>query len=148
MWQDPIAVVDRAAHIPNANHFIPLQVGIAGHLNQFVKRCEDAPQTQILLVMVPNGMYAEQIESRLRMRHAVVSALSVAGYRPEDEEHIGALQWSLEKQIPDTFLPFEWFRRRINVSLNSAGVARLSFGFPIHSLRRIPSSTSIVWLKT
>jgi hypothetical protein len=45
--------------------------------------------TLILPVMVPNGPYAELAEDRLRTRAALLEALFVAGYRKDQEDHIG-----------------------------------------------------------
>lgn len=47
---------------------------------------------EVLIVTVRGGAYAEDVESRLRARHALASALSTAGYKPETGNHINALK--------------------------------------------------------
>lgn len=93
----------------------------------------DHGRLEILLAMLPGGVYAEDAENRSRARHAVVSALSVAGFRSKDEEHLQALSlwWPKpDKDLPDVLdparsscgpdsdsaecrVPFEWFERRL-----------------------------------
>ena len=96
--------------------------------------------------MVPGSMYAEEAEARLRMREAVVSALSAAGYRARDEERIGAWKLAWPRQVPplgfkaldkisadqtvDVLFPFEWFALRQNIT-------------PIH---KSPDSVLVIWL--
>ena len=48
----------------------------------------------ILTVMVPGGIYAEDHETRIRSRYALVTALSKADYIPRDAEHIGYMDFS------------------------------------------------------
>jgi len=48
----------------------------------------------ILTVMVPGGIYAEDHETRIRSRYALVTALSKADYIPKDAEHIGYMDFS------------------------------------------------------
>lgn len=72
----------------------------------------------VLLVMVPGGPYVEGTESRLRTRYAVVSALGVACFVPEDPEHIGYVNWTPHPPVPSTIpydkliVPYEWYRPR------------------------------------
>ena len=76
---------------------------------------------QILAVMIPGGPYAENRETRIRSRYAVVTGLSNNGYTPKDAEHIGYIDFadlcrlSLEGKMrlpycdwPAT-IPYEWF---------------------------------------
>lgn len=72
----------------------------------------------VLLVMVPGGPYVEGTESRLRTRYAVVSALGVACFVPEDPEHIGYVNWIPHPPVPAAIpydkliVPYEWYRPR------------------------------------
>ena len=72
----------------------------------------------VLLVMVPGGPYVEGTESRLRTRYAVVSALGVACFVPEDPEHIGYINWIPHPPVPASLpydkliVPYEWYRPR------------------------------------
>jgi hypothetical protein len=72
----------------------------------------------VLFVLVPGGPYVEGAESRLRTRYAVVSALGVACFVPEDPEHIGYVEWKPHPPAPTIIpyekltVPFEWYRLR------------------------------------
>ena len=88
-------------------------------------------KVHILTVMVPGSIYAEDHETRIRSRYALVTALSKAGYIPRDSEHIGYMDFSglcksaLKKGLttvsrdnnadikycdwPAT-IPYEWFK--------------------------------------
>jgi hypothetical protein len=80
----------------------------------------------LLPVMIDGAPYAEDVEQRLRARYALLSALNVAGYTPDDSEHIGAFEvpWpesplegndaildltTLGGAGPKLWIPFEWF---------------------------------------
>ncbi|MFH2002257.1 MAG: hypothetical protein ABIK28_21475, partial [Planctomycetota bacterium] len=88
-----------------------------------------------LPVMVPGGKYAENVETRLRFRYAVISGLSVRGFHPKAREHIGFIkvaranfkpeggdeQKQQKKDTQDTLytrgefiVPFEWFEPNEN----------------------------------
>ncbi|MCX2861049.1 hypothetical protein OOZ63_04265 [Paucibacter sp. PLA-PC-4] len=43
----------------------------------------------VLATMISGGPYAESVESRRRMRFAVLAALIAADYAPADTEHLG-----------------------------------------------------------
>ncbi|HBV21220.1 MAG TPA: hypothetical protein DEF07_05830 [Nitrosomonas sp.] len=81
----------------------------------------------VLAVMVPGGPYAENKEWRLRSRYALVSGLAATGYKPEDPEHIGFMDFSqaCQKAFKNgkksdikfcdwpPFIPYEWFKPEI-----------------------------------
>jgi len=84
-------------------------------------------QVQVILAMVSGGPYAEDTESRVRSRVALMAALNTAGYRSEDETQIGYVTASWPKQFvrdssgsltPESWskliMPYEWFTRRIH----------------------------------
>ena len=48
----------------------------------------NAKSLHVLAIMVPGGPYAEDKERRLRIRYAVISALTESLYTPQDPEHI------------------------------------------------------------
>lgn len=55
---------------------------------------DTSAELHMLAVMVPGGNYAEDNETRIRSRYAVVSALSKANYIPSDAEHIGFMNFA------------------------------------------------------
>jgi hypothetical protein len=74
----------------------------------------------ILAVMVPGGPYAEQVERRLRTRHAVVEGLSASHFTPRDYLHLGCfpVAWPPDAtgaldaptQEPQLLVPYEWYQ--------------------------------------
>jgi hypothetical protein len=132
LWQDPFEAV-----LPLANpggpsldsyqsRFLAVREQIFNTLGKSGKR------PQILAVMVSGLPYAEDAESRLRARLAVVSGLARAGLRPNDDEHLGviAVKWPSDaSKIPEPsdltvsdsdirardvashilFIPYEWW---------------------------------------
>lgn len=131
LWQDPLGAIDQvkvdagvSGNVqPGQGNFHPL--GSQDMQNMLEKDYEDYKGIEsgtnyslhVLLAMTPGGMYAEDVESRLRAREAVLSALSVAGYCEEQEDMIGCwnFRWpdnSMANQAPDLssrLLPFERF---------------------------------------
>ena len=91
----------------------------------------------LLPVMVPGEPYAEQAEKRRRIRHAVLSGLSLSGFVPEAGESIGYVEtcWSAQNRIDAVGLrslriPYEWFDRD---TLREPG-------------RNAPSRVLVLWL--
>jgi hypothetical protein len=87
---------------------------LEGKLKEEIKQKGDVT---VLGVMVLGGPYGDDTELRLRMRYAVLAALDVLNYKPEDAEHIDFLQ--LCPSTPEdqqaknivslsTIVPFEW----------------------------------------
>lgn len=81
----------------------------------------------ILAVMVTGGAYAEDNETRIRSRYAVISGLSSVGYIPKDPEHIGYIDFSdrCDKAFRGDVsmarfcdwpasIPYEWFMPKEN----------------------------------
>lgn len=102
LWQDPLEAA-RAHHQTHRDRHAAGQpdahtIGFEGRANQRV---------DVFLVVTEGGPYVENHEKRLRDRYAVISALGVACFVPEDSERI---QYFLrdEKDV----VPFEWFRSR------------------------------------
>jgi hypothetical protein len=55
----------------------------------------------VMPIMASNAPYADDAEWRRRARYAALSALSAAGYVPEDRAHLGYfdIRWPLDKQV-------------------------------------------------
>ena len=62
----------------------------------------------LLPVFVDGSPYASGVESRLRDRYALVSALGAAGYLPESGESIRYFEWKSTANA-HTIVPSEWF---------------------------------------
>ena len=62
----------------------------------------------MLPVFVDGSPYANGVESRLKDRYAVVSALGVAGYLPESGEYIRYFEW-VRSPASSLLVPVEWF---------------------------------------
>ena len=120
LWEDPLAAVQRGMRdappraLPkstpsqSANSVFfqrvkPLRRAIADR----VKKDE---QITVLLVTMSGEPYAEGVESRIRDRYAVGTALGVACYVPEDEGHLSFVEG--DDQGAGPALPYEWYRLR------------------------------------
>src|SRR5271157_662985 len=75
LWQDPFDSLP-AARKPSTK-LLDLQ-------QAFLKDRKNDECILILPVFLPGSQYPEDVENRLRSRYAVVSALAVSGYVPED----------------------------------------------------------------
>lgn len=64
---------------------------------------------RLMPVFVDGSPYASGVESRLRDRYALVSALGAAGYLPESGESIRYFEWNATANA-HTIVPSEWFR--------------------------------------
>ena len=150
LWQDPVAAVERvrqdaSVKSPGEDGKNNVQLlNFAGMQKVLADDAQNSPLDSgciagmhVILAMVPGGTYAEDAEFRLRSREAVVSALSTAHYRAEDEERIGAWEVSWPREIsrtpdddaphppsfipnqpagaPTAIFPFERFRIRRNI---------------------------------
>jgi hypothetical protein len=121
LWEDPLAAVQRGMSdappprgLPkptpgqSADSFLfqrlePLRLAIADR----VKKDE---QITVLLVTISGDPYAESVESRIRDRYAVGTALGVACYVPEDEGHLSFIEG--DAQGAGHALPYEWYQLR------------------------------------
>ncbi len=93
LWQDPLGAVirdidDRSARNSTASDVAHDEAGF-DHQRE---------ATLVLGVTLPGASYPEVVETRRRLRYAVLAALHVAGFTPTDEKHIG--YWR-----PDTVKP-------------------------------------------
>ncbi len=108
LWQDPFEAV--ATHIQKEK-----ATGDEGHGHHASPGLVDGGDTakgafrfRLMPVFVDGSPYASGVESRLRDRYALVSALGAAGYLPESGESIRYFEWkSTTGQRP--IVPAEWF---------------------------------------
>jgi hypothetical protein len=104
LWQDPFDVL-RAAQ---ANKEKPPCAEQA-----LIKGKETGKRTLILPVMLPGNDYPEEVETRLRSRYAVVSALGVSGYVPVDGGDLRCFSnpWPARSPVAVEWpvFPFEWY---------------------------------------
>src|SRR5690242_15505681 len=104
LWEDPFAAVARAIEskaVPDERRML---TSVCDRVRERVK---GNVKLLVLGTMVSKAPYADGEEQRRRIRYAVVSALSVAHFVPENAEHLGYLRWQ-----GDSTIPFELFRRK------------------------------------
>ena len=110
LWQDPFEAV--ASHIQKEK----AAEGDAGHEHHDSPGLVDGDQAtkgpfrfRLMPVFVDGNPYASGVESRLRDRYALVSALGAAGYLPESGESIRYFKWK-STAGPSVIVPAEWFK--------------------------------------
>lgn len=108
LWQDPFEAV--ATHIQKEK-----AAGDRGHghhtspgLVEGADTAKGAFRFRLMPVFVDGSPYASGVESRLRDRYALVSALGAAGYLPESGESIRFFEWKSTAGVT-TVVPAEWF---------------------------------------
>src|SRR5258708_7491799 len=143
LWQDPFTAVFNHEHGEEAkdqtetdkekaeNHQLK---HLAEQIARSVNGLAADELVRLVPVMVSGGPYGEDAESRLRSRQAVISALGVAGYKPDNAENIGYFEmgWPRGKELLTSErkrpgrasgvtksedglsldVPFEWFSPR------------------------------------
>lgn len=124
LWEDPVAAVERAIREAGPAKSAPVvEPSLAqrlGPLRQVIaERVKDGQRLTVLLATTSGGPYVESTESRLRDRYAIGTALGVACYVPEDENHLSFIDW--ERQSPVQGLPYEWYRLRKTRHCGEAG---------------------------
>jgi len=103
LWEDPFAAVARAIDGKSA----PEEHRQLGQVcDSLRERVKGNVKLLVLGITVSKAPYADGEEQRRRIRYAVVSALNVSHFVPENAEHLGYLRWS-----GDGAIPFELFRR-------------------------------------
>ena len=99
LWQDPFTAVVRCQKDKTAEKEDCTPVGP-----------DLAPQQEVVImpVMVYGDSYSESVEKRRRRRYAVLSAMFMQGYRPEDAQTIDYFR----KKDPQNpyIVPYEWLR--------------------------------------
>lgn len=107
LWQDPFrAILDgvKDGKNPPGKEFASL----ASEIKEGVT---------VLGVMVRVAPYAEETEVRMRLRYAVLSGLSRAGFIPDDAEHIEYIKIgrsTSENITLSNIIPFEWLTHTKN----------------------------------
>lgn len=135
LWQDPLALVYQEVSKQKKQKKADAAKASAASeqpLKQLAKQIQKhlrADQESLLLlpVHVPGGIYAEDGETRRRVRHAVIGGLAQEGYVPERSEHLGYFEFPFPKrwthvrevQVP---VPFEWFY--LDTSLTTVGSSK------------------------
>jgi len=145
LWQDPFEALEIAGIPGKPNTGAAIESSRASHdITQLSTQIDERftrwnpkaadvdgriplnQEIKVILAMVSGGRYAEDVESRIRSRVALMAAMGTCGYRSENEERIGyiALPWP-SQIVPNTSaqdrseggtlaLPYEWFVRRIH----------------------------------
>lgn len=113
LWQDPFEAVE-TYRLQEAK-----QPGLTGKphtLDNLIKVIGESgvrAGLRIVPVFVDGSPYVNGVESRLKDRYAMVSALGAAGYVPESGEHIRVFRWDQEKMLetdaPPLLIPVELF---------------------------------------
>src|SRR5262249_53057104 len=108
LWQDPLqAIVD---HQTQQHEGRNPKCSDAQHERLATPPGVPGIDYNLLLIPLDGEPYAESVESRLRTRYAVVSALGVAGYEPVEGV---ATRYVTPPPVPDQIgpdLPFEWYQ--------------------------------------
>src|SRR5689334_1402766 len=104
LWEDPFAAVARAIEAKAVPDERRMLTSVCDRVRERVK---GNVKLLVLGTMVSKAPYADGEEQRRRIRYAVVSALSVAHFVPENAEHLGYMRWD-----GDGTIPFELFRRK------------------------------------
>jgi len=117
LWQDPFGAVARAreeaakrnpdeAKKPDLIHTAKnLQSEIAIEMQRSGRTVE------MFAVMLPGGPYSDDVETRRRVRYAVLAGLNASRLVPVNGEHLGYFYPSVERSnrtLPE-IVPYEWF---------------------------------------
>jgi len=127
LWQDPFRVI----YVRNKDDRQPRfrELGEGNLLTKNIESYLDKNQQQELLVlgvMVSTEAISDAEERRRRNRYALVSALSNAGYVPEDAGHIqvGEMSKKSDSGTP-MILPYEWYKHEAKKSVGNKKVLLL-----------------------
>lgn len=104
MWQDPFQAVEIHKKGIEATKEKSMIFPYMFQPPEFVR---DSENILILPVMISAERYAENFEARLQNRYALLSALHIGGYRPNDAEHIGCFEYAIINR--KRAIPYEWF---------------------------------------
>ena len=101
LWQDPFAAVDRCVADKRSAKLDP----VAGHRRSDFHDWPNSlsEPTLFIGVALPGDPYPEAVETRRRLRYAVLSALHAAQYVPADERHLGYLWINQGPPKPETW---------------------------------------------
>ncbi len=92
LWEDPFSPQSPASSRQNS---------LQALRDQIARHMQATGGVLLLPVMVSGGPYGEDVESRIRSRFAVVSALGQSGFAPLDAEHVGTLEipWPSSREL-------------------------------------------------
>lgn len=99
LWQDPFEAVEtyrlQEAKQPKKPELTdgPPTSRTLENLVKVIQESGIRPDLRVMPVFVDGSPYVNGVESRLRDRYAMVSALGAAGYVPESGEYIRVLEW-------------------------------------------------------
>jgi hypothetical protein len=119
LWQDPYEAVE-TYRLQEAKRPKEPGSGNAPHtLDSLIKSIGESGRAdlRVVPVFVDGSPYVNGVESRLRDRYAMVSALGAAGYVPESGEYIRVFSWQqegraelgTETDAPSVLIPVELF---------------------------------------
>lgn len=104
LWQDPFEAVETHVKAEESQGSARTLQGKHLHSHSLsllateVATSVPTPRAiQILIVLTDGSFYADNRESRLRQRYAVLAGLERAGYTPRDGEHIRYFDWEMTK---------------------------------------------------
>jgi hypothetical protein len=141
LWQDPLSAVEASINARNSLPEQPQLLDASSFKRAFFTRLKAArndptrrgkSEVLILAVSIPGGPYSENSERRSRGRSALVQALGSSMYYPRVRDHIGALkmalsespQCSVKGQIPEVYIPFEWYSLRKDLGSRQDVIAK------------------------
>lgn len=142
LWEDPVAAVQRGMRETETKRApsdpYPTITQRLGSLRQTIAdRVKDGRHLTVILVTTSGGSYVESVETRIRDRYAVGTALGVACYAPEDEGDLSFVEW--EPQGPIQALPYEWYQLKNTKGCEETGTRSqgvLVVWFPDEALGR------------
>jgi len=123
LWQDPLAATVEYAKVEEKDQ-VHKKNPRAHSIEEFTEILGER-KPLVVGVTIPGAPYTEDSELRRRLRYAIVAALNVTGYAPEDSEHLGyfkhynILRSAEELPVP-TVIPFEWYERYKNTNIQDA----------------------------
>jgi hypothetical protein len=144
LWQDPFEVLPAIQKIQKDQsnaECAPPSCLKAAHLS-----AASNGETLILAVFLQGEPYPEEVETRLRSRYAVVSALGSAGYTPDEG---GDLRCFSLDSVPSGSFPFERFTHHGGVPSNQPYREKLNTLVACEwrdSKRDLPEYVVVVWV--
>ena len=117
LWQDPFTAVERCRQ-QNRTADGDDKPCAPGDLEWDASSSpQEATREAVIImpVMVYGGAYSENVEKRRRRRYAVLSALAMHNYRPDDAENIGYFEpeLCLPRACIVPVVPYEWLRPNV-----------------------------------
>ena len=91
LWEDPFGAVNRSIEDKRSAKIDPDDGRRVADFLKSLEGGEKPPEILLIGVTLLGDPYPEAVETRRRLRYAVLSALHVARYVPADERHIGYL---------------------------------------------------------